>query len=122
MIFNPKGRLVIYDYASWMDGGTLTLKTRDQDLSEFEIEFVQKTILIKQPDLPFPGSLLLNKEEVEIRSVLETQILIALRAVDTSPKIPQTDKMLLNKMISDCLEFITSDSYIEVAKKIGRVK
>jgi hypothetical protein len=104
-----------------MDGGTITLLTRDTESKSFEIEFVQKAFLAKRDDVPYPGSLLLDKKEVGIRSELESKIMSAIKGADWGQKIIEKEKGLLRQMINDCVDFITSDKYIEVSKQVGRV-
>jgi hypothetical protein len=121
LTFNPKGHLTIEDVQAWMDGGTVTLITRDKELNNFEIEFVQKMSLVKRDTLPYPGSLLLGGKEVEIRSELESKIISAIKTADWGQKIVEKEKSLLRQMITECVDFITSDKYIEVSKKFGRI-
>jgi hypothetical protein len=82
LTFNPTGQLIIEDIQLWMDGGTVTLITRDNGLNNYEIEFVQKAFLKKYDNLPYPGSLLLDKKEIEIRSELESKIISAIKSAD----------------------------------------
>jgi hypothetical protein len=121
LTFNPTGQLTIEDVHAWMDGGSVTLVTRDRDSNQFEIEFVQKAFLKKQDNLPYPGSLLLDKQEIEIRSELESKIISSVKTADWGQKIIEKEKKLLRQMITDCVDFITSDKYIEVSKKVGRI-
>ena len=119
--FSPKGKLTIEDIHAWMDGGSVTLVTKDADSNNFEIEFVQKVFLDKRNGLHYPGSLLLDKNEVEIRSALESKILSAVKDSGWGSKIIEKEKGLLRQMISECIDFVTSDKYIEVARKVGRI-
>jgi hypothetical protein len=119
--FNPKGQLTIEDVHAWMDGGTVTLITKDAESNNFEIEFVQKVVFEDQYDSPKPGSLLLDKKEVEIRSELESKIITGVKNADWGTKIIESEKPLLGQMISECIEFVISVKYIEVAKKVGRI-
>jgi hypothetical protein len=116
--FNPKGHLIIEDVQVWMDGGTVTLITRDKKLNNFEIEFVQRVSLVKVNNLPYPGSLLLDRIEVEVRSEIESKIIAAVKSADWGQRIVEKEKGLLRQMISECLDFITSDKYIHVSKKL----
>jgi hypothetical protein len=121
LTFNPRGNLIIEDVQAWMDGGTVTLITRDKELNNFEIEFVQKVSLVKRDNLPYPGSLLLDRKEVEVRSELESKILAAVKSADWGEKIIDKEKKLLRQMIAECVNFITSDKYIDILKKVGRI-
>jgi hypothetical protein len=120
-LFNPKGQLIIEDVHTWMDGGSITLITRDKESNNFEIEFVQKSFLQKRDNLPYPGSLLLDKKEIEIRSELESRIISSVKGADWGQKIIEKEKGQLGQMIKDCVDFITSDKYIEVSMKMGRI-
>lgn len=113
--------MTIEDVRTWMDGGTVTLLTRDTKFKNFEIEFVQKAFLEKRDHLPNPESLLLDKEEIEVRSELETEIISAIKSANWGREIIEKEKVLLRQMINDCVDFITSDKYIEVSKQVGRV-
>ncbi|MBI3218795.1 MAG: hypothetical protein HYZ44_04730 [Bacteroidetes bacterium] len=121
VLFNPTGQLTIEDVLSWMDGGSVTLFTRDKALNHFEIEFVQKVSLVKRDNLPYPGSLLLNKREVEIRSELESKIIATIKSADWGQKIDRKERPLLEQMVKECVDFTTSDKFIEVARKVGRL-
>lgn len=113
-LFNPTGQLTIEVVHAWMDGGSVTLLTRDTESKNFEIEFVQKAFLEKRDNLPYPGSLLLDKK-------LESKIISAINDADWGTNIIEKEKGLLRQMIKDCVDFITSDKYIEVSKQVGRI-
>jgi len=121
LTFNPKGQLKIIDVHAWMDGGTVTLIVEDAEAKNYEIEFTQKVNLNPLENFPFPGSLLLDKNEVGIRSELETEILTAIKNASFGAKIKENEKGLLKQMIKDCIEFVTSDDYIQIAEKVGRI-
>ena len=104
-----------------MDGGSVTLLTRDMEGRSFEIGLVQKVVLEKRDSLPYPGSLLLDKKEIEIRSELESRIISAIKGAEWGKKIIEKKKGLLRQMIDDCVDFIVSDKYIEVSRQVGRV-
>ncbi len=114
--------VIIEDVHCWMDGGTITLKMKKNESLLYDVEFVQKVSLTNREKLPLPGSLLLNNEEVEIRSALETEILSEIKVAEFGVKIVASEKELLKKIISEAVEFIESEDYIEVAKKVGRIK
>ena len=114
--------VIIEDVHCWMDGGTITLKMKKNESLLYDVEFVQKVSLTNREKLPLPGSLLLNNEEVEIRSALETEILSEVKVAEFGVKIVAKEKELLKKIISEAVEFIESEDYIEVAKKVGRIK
>ncbi|WP_339793403.1 hypothetical protein [uncultured Imperialibacter sp.] len=119
--FDPIGRLTIEEVQVWMDGGTVTVITQDTGINNYEIEFVQKATLDRRGNSPFPGSLLLDKQEVEIRSELESKIMSAVKNASWGQKINETEKRLQLQIIVDCIDFIASDNYIEISKKVGRL-
>ncbi len=120
--FNPKGQLTIEQVYTWMDGGSVTLEVKDEEGNAFSIEFVQKVSLQKQEYAACPGSLLLNKNEIEIRSQIESKILSSVQQAVWGPAIAEAEKQLLSKIIGECIEFVASDAYLEVAKKLNRIK
>jgi hypothetical protein len=114
--------VIIEDVNCWMDGGTITLKMKKNESLFYDVEFVQKVSLTNREKLPLPGSLLLNNEEIEIRSELETEILSEIKVAELGGKILSREKELLKKIISEAVEFVESEEYIRVAKKVGRIK
>ncbi|SFC85264.1 hypothetical protein [Flavobacterium phragmitis] len=117
--------IIIEDVFSWMDGGTITLKMRKQQSELYEIEFVQKMILEKgkrDPDRRAPGSLLLDNEEVEIRSPLERQLLLEIKIAEFGAGINVKERDSIKKTILEAIDFVESEDYIIVAKKVGRIK
>ena len=120
-LFNPTGQLTIEEVHAWMDGGSVTLLMMDKESKIFEIEFVQKAYLEKRDNLPYPGSLLLDKKEIGIRSALESKIISAINGADWGTKIIENEKGHLRQMINDCVDFIMSDKYIQVSKQVGRI-
>lgn len=115
-----KNQVVIEDVFTWMDGGTVTLKLK-KDKEFFDVEFVQKMVLSRKKT-PRPGSLLLNEKEVEIRSELEQKLLSELKTAKFGTTIIEREKELLKKIISDSINFVESEDYIKIAKKVGRIK
>lgn len=112
--------VIIEEVLCWMDGGTVTLKLRKDDLF-FDVEFVQKAF-INRKKIPLPGSLLLNEAEVEIRSKSEKEILLEVKKAKFGPKIRDGEKELLKKMIFDAIDFVESNDYLKIAQKVGRIK
>lgn len=119
--FNPKGKLTIEDVHAWMDGGTVTLVTRDSEFNYFEIEFVQNVSLQRRDNRPCPGSLLLDKKEVKIRSEVESKILASIKNAEWELKTLDKDQGLLTRMINECVNFVTSEKYLKVAREMGRI-
>jgi hypothetical protein len=121
-----KNKIIIEDIYCWMDGGTVTLKIKKDESIFYEVEFVQKAFLEKSKRASYnpliPGSLLLNKIEVEIRSELEKEILSEIKSAEFGPKIAERENDLLKRIISESIEFVESEDYITVAKKVGRIK
>nr|WP_315220742.1 hypothetical protein [uncultured Flavobacterium sp.] len=121
-----KKKIIIESIGCWMDGGTVTLKMKKEESIFYEVDFLQKALLEKSTReieyKPIPGSLLINGKEVEIRSALEKEILSEIRVAEFGSKIKEDEKVHLKKMISECIEFVESEDYILVAKKVGRIK
>jgi hypothetical protein len=121
-----KNKIIIEDVSCWMDGGTVTLRMKKDESIFYEVGFVQKVILEKSKreieDVMIPGSLLLNGKEVEIRSELEKEILSDIKAAELGTKIVEHEIDLLKRIISESVEFVESEDYIEVAKMVGRIK
>ncbi len=85
-----------------------------------EIEFVQKVSLKRYENLPRPGSLLLNGNEIEVRSKDEEEILAAVAKAEFSSSIKNEERKALSRVIDDCIEFAKSDKYVELANKFTR--
>jgi hypothetical protein len=114
--------VIIEDVHCWMDGGTITLKMKKNESLFYDVEFVQKVSLTNREKLPLPGSLLLNNKEIEIRSELETEIVSEIKFAEFGDKILESEKTLLKKIISEAVEFVESEEYINLAKIVGRIK
>lgn len=118
--------IVIEEVLFWMDGGTMTLKMKKEQSILYEVEFVQRMILEKvkraPEDKPLPGSLLLNRKEVEIRSKLEKELLLEIKIAQFGINIAEKEKDSLRKIILEAIDFVESEDYITVAKKVGRMK
>lgn len=119
--FNPKGQLTIEDIYIWMDGGTITVIASDMENNKYEIEFVQKVILKKYNNHPIPGSLLLNRQVIETRSEIETRIISSIKNAEWGHQIKKNEKKLYKQMLSECINFIVSDNYLDLARKMGRI-
>ncbi|MDX6181813.1 hypothetical protein SGQ44_05265 [Flavobacterium sp. Fl-77] len=121
-----KNKITIEDVGFWMDGGTITLKIKKNDSFFYEVEFVQKVFLEKskreiQYKL-FPGSLVLNNKELDIRSAVEKEILSEVKTAEFGIKIAESEKNSLSRIILEAVDFVESEEYITVAKKVGRIK
>lgn len=118
--------IIIENVGVWMDGGTVTLKMKKDNSIFYEIDFVQKVILDKGKreieNSLIPGSLLLNRKEVEIRSSLEKEILSEIKVVKFGTKISKSEEDSLKRIILQAVEFVESEDYITVAQKVGRIK
>ncbi|MDQ6469259.1 hypothetical protein RB619_01300 [Flavobacterium sp. LHD-80] len=118
--------IIIENVGVWMDGGTVTLKMKKDNSIFYEIDFVQKVILEKSKrqieNSLVPGSLLLNRKEVEIRSSLEKEILSEIKAAKFGTNISQSEIDALNRIILEAINFVESEDYITVARKVGRIK
>jgi hypothetical protein len=117
-----KNEVKIEEVICWMDGGTVTLKMKKNESLNYEVEFVQKVSLTNRTKLPLPGSFLLNRKDIEIRSVLEKEILSEIKIAKFGTKILESEKELLKKIISESVEFVESENYIKIAKKVGRIQ
>ncbi|MEO6173988.1 MAG: hypothetical protein ABIP27_02450 [Flavobacterium circumlabens] len=119
-------KIIIEDVFFWMDGGTMTLKIKKEESILYEVEFVQKMSLERGKreieNKPIPGSLLLNRKEVEIRSELETEILSEIKAAEFGIKIAEKERDSLREIISEAIKFVESEDYVSVAKRVGRIK
>ncbi|MFD2938823.1 hypothetical protein [Flavobacterium notoginsengisoli] len=116
--------IIIEDVLFWMDGGTITLKMKKGSSNFYEVEFVQKMILekgIRNPDRRAPGSFLLDKKEVEIRSPLERQLLLEIKIAEFGAGINVKERDSIKKTILEAIDFVESEDYIIVAKKVGRI-
>ena len=120
--FKMKNDVKIEEVICWMDGGTVTLKMKKNESLKYEVEFVQKVSLTNLTKLPLPGSFLLNRKEIEIRSELEKEILLEIKNAKFGAKIIESEKDLLKKIITESVEFVESENYINIAKKVGRIK
>ena len=120
--FKMKNDVKIEEVICWMDGGTITLKMKKNESLKYEVEFVQKVSLTNLTKLPLPGSFLLNRKEIEIRSELEKEILSEIKNAKFGAKIIESEKDLLKKIITESVEFVESENYINIAKKVGRIK
>ena len=118
--------IIIENVGVWMDGGTVTLKIKKDNSIFYEIDFVQKVILDKGKreieNSLIPGSLLLNGREVEIRSLLEKEILSEIKVAKFGTKISESEKDSLNRIILEAIKFVESEDYLIVAQKVGRIK
>ncbi len=118
--------IIIENVGVWMDGGTVTLKIKKDNSIFYEIDFVQKVILDKGKreieNSLIPGSLLLNRKEVGIRSLLEKEILSEIKVAKFGTKISESEKDSLNRIILEAIKFVESEDYLIVAQKVGRIK
>ena len=117
-----KNDVKIEEVICWMDGGSVTLKMKKNESLKYEVEFIQKASLTNLTKLPLPGSFLLNRREIEIRSELEKEILLEIKNAKFGAKIIESEKDLLKKIITESVEFVESENYINIAKKVGRIK
>ncbi len=122
LAFKMKNDVKIEEVICWMDGGSVTLKMKKNESLKYEVEFIQKASLTNLTKLPLPGSFLLNRREIEIRSELEKEILLEIKNAKFGAKIIESEKDLLKKIITESVEFVESENYINIAKKVGRIK
>ncbi|KAA3438405.1 hypothetical protein [Rufibacter hautae] len=79
---------------------------------------MQKVALKRFDYLPRPGSLLLNRKEVEIRSDLEKEILIAIQQAEWGNGVAHNERYFLKRAIEECIDFTKKIHYIKLAKSL----
>ncbi|MDA6071260.1 hypothetical protein NJT12_16705 [Flavobacterium sp. AC] len=118
-----KKNIIIENVGVCMDGGTLILEIKKNQSTFYEVQFVQKVIFSSRAlREQLPGSLVLNEKEVEIRSELEKEILSEIKSAEFGTKISEKERGSLKQIISEHIDFVESEDYIKVAKKVGRIK
>jgi hypothetical protein len=121
--FDMKKQIIIENIGVSMDGGTLVLKIKKEESIFYEVEFVQKVVFSSRVPMDrLPGSLVLNEKEVEIRSELEREILSEIRIAEFGMQLEESERDSFKRMILERIEFVESEDYITVAKKVGRIK
>jgi hypothetical protein len=119
--------LVLQRIIFWMDGGSISLDFLDADSRTINIQFTQTMSLKKYPFTPIPkgmytpGSLVYNEEEVPVRSDMEKQILKALEGFQFGAIIPSEGIDSTRKTVKDCIDFVKSDRYLQIASEMGRI-
>ncbi|MBD0405312.1 hypothetical protein [Flammeovirga sp. EKP202] len=113
--FNSK--IEIEELLAWMDGGSITLKCRDNRNQKFEIEFVQHVVWNVHERQNIPGRVYLDKKLITQRSNLEIQIINALKVAKFHSKDALDQNILKEK-----LDYINSEEYLTDQEKIKRVK
>lgn len=111
--FNSK--IEIEELLAWMDGGSITLKCRNNLNQEFEIEFVQNVSWNLYESLNIPGRIYLDKKLIEQRSDLETKIVNALKTAELKSKDSLDQKILKEK-----LDYVNSESYLTDQERIKK--
>jgi hypothetical protein len=117
--------IVIEEVWFWMDGGTITLKMKKDDSVFYEVEFVQKVSLEKSRRdyvRATPGSLRFDGKDVEIRSELERKLLLEIKIAEFGPKISEKERDSFKRTILEAIDFVESEDYITVARKVGRIR
>ncbi len=112
--FNSK--IEIKELVIWMDGGSITLKCKNNLNREFEIEFVQNISWDLYDFLNIPGRIYLDKKLVNQRSDLEEKILCGLKEAKFSSKSSLDQKILKEK-----LDYVNSEEYLTDQEKIKKV-
>lgn len=113
--------IIIDDLSAWMDGGSVTLHCTIKDERKIIIEVVQHVSLGKNEWTKIPGSLYLNNVLVSIRSPLERKIVKALKNATFSSDYKTNSFKLDKRIIQEKIDFIESDNFIEIARKMGRI-
>ncbi len=112
-----KSKIEIEELSSWMDGGSATLKCRNELNQEFEIEFVQNVFWDLYESRNIPGRIYLNKKLIDQRSELETKIINALQNSNLKSK-----DSLEQKILEEKLDYVNSEKYLTDQKRIKNVK
>ena len=112
-----ESKIEVEELLAWMDGGSITLKCRNNLNQEFEIEFVQHVSWDVYEYQNIPGRVYLDKKLIPQRSDLETKIVNALKAANFHSKDALDQKMLKEK-----LDYINSKEYLTDQEKIKKVK
>ncbi|WP_151088983.1 hypothetical protein [Hymenobacter baengnokdamensis] len=122
-----RDNLILHQVSLWMDGGSVTLNLTDTNYTAFTVEFCQIMFLTKHPQKNFPGSFLLNKIEIPIRSDDEQVILNSLKHLSFSDKLIAEEKntpknlTTYREIINERIAFVESEEYLVIAKKMGRL-
>lgn len=113
------GSVKITGFITWMDGGTVELKCRDQHGKEFLIEISQRMFIEKNDfknlkKVKLPGRIYLNGECVLPRSELENRLLKCLQKIE----YPESITLDLDKrIIEESIAFIQSEDYLKLFDK-----
>lgn len=119
--------LVLKQVMIWMDGGSVTLSLTDRNFTEFTVEFCQVMSLKKDPRTSIPGSFLLNKIEIPIRSDDERVVLNALKHLQFSDELLAKEQRepkhlpTYREIIGEQIAFVESNEYLKIAKEMGRL-
>jgi hypothetical protein len=116
-MINFESKIEIEELLAWMDGGSITLKCRNNLNQEFEIEFVQNVSWDLYESLNIPGRVYLDKKLITQRSDLETKIVNALKVAKLHSKDSLDQKILKEK-----LDYVNSEKYLTDQEKIKKAK
>jgi hypothetical protein len=95
----------------WMDGGSITLKCRNENGIVSSIDIVQHVILEYYPELEeIPGRIYVDEIIIEKRSQVESNLVIFLRNLEKGINLEDEIELL-----STCLKFILSTEYEELS-------
>jgi len=112
-----KSKIEIEELFTWMDGGSITLKCKNEKNQEFEIEFVQNLSWDFYESQKIPGRIYLNNMLIDQKTILEVQIIEGLKSVTLKHK-----NSLDQKILSEKLEYVNSEKYLTDQSKIIKVK
>lgn len=112
-----ESKIEIEELLAWMDGGSITLKCRNNLNQEFEIEFVQSVSWDLYESLNIPGRIYLDKKLIPQRSGLETKIVNALKGAEFHSKDSLDQKILKEK-----LDYVNSEEYLADQEKVKKEK
>jgi len=113
MEIDLKSKIEILELSAWMDGGSVTLKCKNDLDQNFEIEFVQNVIWIILRDYKLTGRLYLNEKLIPQRSKLEFLIVENLQRYAI-----KTLKKLEKAVLKEKIDYILSENYLTDTKKV----
>ena len=111
---HSSSELTILKTASWMDGGSLTIKCQDKFGKRYDIEFYQNVYLLSKEKLA--GRIYLDNILIEERSDDEIIILDLLENSTFESKVTEDEKDILRGKI----EYVRSDLFLSNNQKVRK--
>ncbi len=100
-------KIIIQEFKTWMDGGSVMLDCTNEKGQQFEIEFVQSVILNPREFDRIPGRLYFCKKLVEERSDLERILLNSLKKVKL-----ENFTQLEEEILQERIRYVKSNQFI----------